>query len=891
MKNIPNSEIWYTTRNHDVLKSFDMYAFGSRLLSNTYEKGMGVLRFNTDLTIIGESAFSLCDELVTVELPDSITKIDVGAFSACENLKEFKVPDSVKEIGECAFGLCVNLEKFSGKFTSIDGLCLIVNGVLNQFALGCGLEEYTIPNDVREIGWSAFSDSELTKINLHENIIKIGHSAFCGCQNLTDINIPNSITTIADVAFQDCINLKNIFIPKTVTNLGSEIFEGCNNILVKYEDESIKISKDKGLKQLLEEYVALQKDVPNGWIYSGDKTAKIIHVPYGVTLVKSEAFQGCENVEVIHFPQTIEEIEDGAFTDLDNLYRFESDYASSDGKCLIVKNTLVGFAAKDIEEYELPTGFTKVAPMVFYNKEQIKTIIIPEGVLSIGDEVFMGCLNLYHIKLPSSLNFIGYKTFANCISLRKVVIPNSVKVICGNNFQGCEHLEEVTLSDNLIAPNESLFDGCNNLKKLKCKFGSKDGRCCIINGVLTDYFGAQSIIEYTIPAGVTTIAKFAFRQDGYLQKVVIPSSVVQINDNAFCSCNKLNIVEFESSTPPKLGKDVCLNTSLLLVCTPDNAVDNYQKSLKKAKINVLVIAKSNSENWLNEVAYGSAYDKKISTTTLLDIGITLYRNRTAIKEAYAIFEKLVMRGCKDDYPYNILIHSYYSRKDKEGEKRIIELAIKHLPQRGNSHHEYQKRLNNLSAKTQEYKLPTIAEIPQISIKHGELYEEELFKLPEFNFYTEGSGLPISWYEREIVMQPIGDIIDYFKELIHEAELATSIKDYQKAAFIYEQIIAEKYWKPAPYDKLILIYSRAMLLDDEIRVLKLSIDHFTKLRAKRHLYIMALAEKYNALDYIEKKKKTTGRINYYYGWKGDICLYDSFPAIDKWIKRLEKKLKQ
>ena len=134
MKNIPYNEIWYTTRNHDVLKSFDMYVFGSQLLSNTYEKGMGVLRFNTDITVIGESAFSLCDELVTVELPDSITKIDVGAFSACENLKEFKVPDSVKEIGECAFGLCVNLEKFSGKFASIDGLCLIVNGILNQFA-------------------------------------------------------------------------------------------------------------------------------------------------------------------------------------------------------------------------------------------------------------------------------------------------------------------------------------------------------------------------------------------------------------------------------------------------------------------------------------------------------------------------------------------------------------------------------------------------------------------------------------------------------------------------------------------------------------------------------------------------------------------------------------
>lgn len=891
---IPNNEIWYTTTNSKVVANFDKYAFDSNLISNAYANNRGVLTFDDDITIIGESAFALCEELESITLPDTIVKIDIGAFSACENLKEFNIPDSVKEIGECAFGLCVNLEKFSGKYISEDRLCIIIDGVLNQFALGCGLEEYTIPNDVREIGWSAFSDSELTKINLHENIIKIGHSAFCGCQNLTHINIPNSITTIDDAAFQDCVALKNIFIPKTALKLGASLFNGCDDISVVYEDNRSVTSKNKDLNQHLAEYTKQRKISPESWVYAGNKNAKIIYIPDGVSIVNSEAFKNCNEVEVIYIPDSVKEVENGAFEGLGNLCRFEGEYASDDGRCLIIKNTLIGFAGKDIYEYTLPSGITNIAPMVFSLNKHLCTIDIPFGVRTIGYQAFWGCEKLIKIELPDSINVIGDSAFGGCESLVKIIIPNSVKVIGDSAFQYCTQLEEVTLPDNLFATNSSIFSDCNNLKTINSPLMSKDGNYLIIDGVLVDYIEQEKNSTCVIPNGVTAIARSAFYGNKNITSVVIPQSVTDIGDGAFHSCSNLVSAEFESPTPPEFGYAAFYaNARRFVIYVPTGAKTKYKKALKEAGIDVFIFDKSkeNADEVFDEMIYGSSYDNKISAEKLLSIGIDCYR-KNDIKGAVAVFEKLiVIKGCKDEYPYDILIRIYKGRKDVENEKRILSLAIENLPIRSSrsKSSEYQKRLNTLSTKSQEYKLPTVAEIPQISIKHGDLYEEEIFKLPEFNFYTQKRGFSLGWHERETLMQPIGKIIDYFDELIHKAEMATSRKDYKRAAPIYERIIAEKYWKTAPYDKLIKIYSRAMLLDEEIRVLKLSIEHFTNLKAKRYEYITRLADKYNAHDYIKKRNDVNrGRIVYYFGYRGDITLYEPYPILTEWIQRLEKK---
>ena len=50
--------------------------------------------------------FSNCENLTTVEIPNTVEQIGSHAFSACKNLEYVKLPSNVKTIGEGAFDGC-----------------------------------------------------------------------------------------------------------------------------------------------------------------------------------------------------------------------------------------------------------------------------------------------------------------------------------------------------------------------------------------------------------------------------------------------------------------------------------------------------------------------------------------------------------------------------------------------------------------------------------------------------------------------------------------------------------------------------------------------------------------------------------------------------------------
>ena len=110
------------------------------------------------VTSIGNNAFSWCEELTSITIPESVTSIGDGAFYECSSLTSITIPESVTSIGEEAFSWCSNL-------TSI-----------------------TIPESVTSIGEEAFSwCSNLTSITISEGVTSIGSSAFEGCNSLTTI--------------------------------------------------------------------------------------------------------------------------------------------------------------------------------------------------------------------------------------------------------------------------------------------------------------------------------------------------------------------------------------------------------------------------------------------------------------------------------------------------------------------------------------------------------------------------------------------------------------------------------------------------------------------------------------------------------------------------------
>lgn len=541
---------------------------------------------------------------------------------------------------------------------------------------------------------------------------------------------------------------------------------------------------------------------------------------------------------------------------------------------------------------------TRIGESAFFTCEKLETVLLPETLQIIESRAFGGCNNLQEINIPDKIKHIGVCAFEGCSSITRIIIPDSIKIIGNGAFKDCDNLREIGLPQNFSADG-NIFDGCSNIQAINTNHISDDGHCIIINNVLIsclERLDLPILKEYRIPEGVIAIGKDAFHRNKTLRKIYIPKTVKEIECNAFVSCNQLQFLEFESEKPPIFGERAFYDNACgLSALVPPNSIIEYKKRFKKINTDIFVFDSTKYNETIDEIVNGSIFDNDFSAEELENLAIGFERNRN-IAAAVKLFEKVITKGNDYyDYSFQYLITRYNARKDIDNEIRVLSKATNALQKSSNiaakrMHYEYSIRLNKLLSKSKNDILPTEAKIPNIKIIHGDIYEQRLRELPEFNFYK--GPIPCSWTHdgtrTQQLLAPIGKIIDYFQKLIEKAKTAESTKDYVAAAYIYEQITREKYWKPDPYDRLIMIYSKAILYDEEIRVLKSSIEHFTKLRKSRYEYLNNLAKKYNAN--IEDATNKHGVINYYCGWQGDINLYNPFPIIKKWEDRLAKKLK-
>ncbi|MBO4482701.1 MAG: leucine-rich repeat domain-containing protein [Prevotella sp.] len=172
------------------------------------------------VTSIGERAFFIFDNLVSVKIPSSVTSIGEEAFSHCSGLTSITIPNSVTSIGQKAFDSC-------SKLTSIT-IPNTLTSIEEKTFLDCrGLTSVTIPNSVTSIGEEAFTGcSGLTSITIPNSVKSIGALAFAQCSALISVTFPNSVTSIGDYAFNWCNSLTSVTIPSSVKSIGKGAFNG-----------------------------------------------------------------------------------------------------------------------------------------------------------------------------------------------------------------------------------------------------------------------------------------------------------------------------------------------------------------------------------------------------------------------------------------------------------------------------------------------------------------------------------------------------------------------------------------------------------------------------------------------------------------------------------------
>ena len=77
-----NNEFWYTSSDGNIVTPYNTSALPT-IVSNTYVKGKGVIKFTTDVTSIGKDAFYYRSSLTSIIIPNSVTNIGDSVFGNC----------------------------------------------------------------------------------------------------------------------------------------------------------------------------------------------------------------------------------------------------------------------------------------------------------------------------------------------------------------------------------------------------------------------------------------------------------------------------------------------------------------------------------------------------------------------------------------------------------------------------------------------------------------------------------------------------------------------------------------------------------------------------------------------------------------------------------------
>ena len=432
------------------------YAFADA--GDSSEEGFRVT-LGDSLKIIGFAAFSSCENLKSIRIPESVKLIEGYAFSGT-HITEVTIPVAIDSLGERAFGECNSLAYV--KIADSPKPLKMVNGYYGTFAysicekdiyLGRNLElpevgnpfaeatgvifgdkvtyinpqlfqynpklkEVIIGTGVKEIGEYAFADAgdeseDGIRVTLGTRVTKIGFGAFNGCEKLKSIRIPEVTTLIEGYAFSGT-NIAEITIPVSVDSLGERAFGECPSLaMIKIADSPKPLKMVNGYYGTFA-YSACEKEIYLGrdleLTEAGNPFTEATSVAFGdkVTYINPQMFQYNPKLANVIIGTGVKEIGEYAF-----------DNAGDDESVAEIKVTM-------------GNNVTKIGFGAFNGCEKLKSIQLPETLTLIDGYAFSGA-SLSEITIPAGVDSLGERIFGEDGYLTAVKIADSRKPLKLNN--------------------------------------------------------------------------------------------------------------------------------------------------------------------------------------------------------------------------------------------------------------------------------------------------------------------------------------------------------------------------------------------------------------------------------------------------------------------------
>ncbi len=534
--------------------------------------------------------------IVTLNLPDRLTRIGNYAFYRCEELTSVYIPANVANeayvngqaqnlgIGNYAFAYCYAL-------TNVD------------FASG-GTGELTI-------GQYAFSNTRnLTTLTLPDRLAEARNAsgatlyALGGYTNnyvyymfgtstsnagIASLNIENGGSG-AYTSYNGIVYYNNevLFVPYHMTE--ATIAGSATGIVNRY---AFYYADDLEVLNFEESDVPFE--IPDGVTSSGTASSSYgifygstvsslttINFPARLTRIGEYAFYNNSVIETITFAEgsNLVEIAEAAFYSVDDLTSI-----TLPGSLETIAQR--AFYATGLESitFEAGSGTLEIADSTsstygaFGNNDSLVSVTFGSSVVSIGNYAFYDCDALATVNFPDSgLEAIGESAFAYCAlltnvdfasadfesigeyafratGLTEVVLPESIRSLSDNIFAECESLVRVVLHDNLAEDFSftAVFPDCPAISVIdvpenSTRFSSIDGVLYNANATTLMSYPVGKLDEsYTIPEGVLTIDANAFAYNEHLRAITMPRTLTAIEEAAFRGCTALETVNFAAN--------------------------------------------------------------------------------------------------------------------------------------------------------------------------------------------------------------------------------------------------------------------------------------------------------------------------------------------------------
>ena len=528
----PYNEIWYTTTDGNAIAPRG--SFGAKIVSNTYENGKGVIKFDGIVRSIGENAFhneysaTAFQRLKSVTIPKSVTTIGALAFRYCTNLESINLHDDITSIGERAF-------------------------------IYTNLTEVNIPKKMTVLSQQVFDSTPLKSVVIPDNITTIEERAFSLCSELETVVIGDGVTTIGLCAFEIwSSSMKQITLGRNVVNMASSVFYGCTGKLV------------------------IQKNIPdvqvNDWTYG----AKFTEVVFGdeVEAIPAKLFGGNSTYYVteITIGNGVKSIGANALSRLPltkvNIKSLATwcniDFDGYGANPLSNGAAALYLNGQLVNALTIPDSVTAVKPYAFYKYGKVTHVNIGAKVSSIGVNAFYNCTSLGSIIFSNSVTSIGDYAFYNCTSLHSISNLTSPATIGKSAFYGCTALHMYNSSElkKVTSIGDYAFYNCSEIYTLDISNATTIGeyafryctniRSVTLNGSLKRIedgtFGSNtSLASIELPKSLTYIGEESFNYCRSLTSLTIPESVTYIGYEAFYGCRSLASVYCKPTTPPTAG--------------------------------------------------------------------------------------------------------------------------------------------------------------------------------------------------------------------------------------------------------------------------------------------------------------------------------------------------